>query len=773
MNYIKGNPLKKTFILLLPAFLFCGCGIWSDFTTYFNIYYDTADCFEQAEQIIKDQKKDLFSNEEVPIPGTAGQLLNKVIEKASKILQFHSQSSFVDNALLLLGKSLYYQKDYLKAMRKFQELITTQPNSSFILESQLWIGKSQLRLRQFDAALKTLDNVRNEAVSKNESDIYEEAYLEEIKYKVMTEEYDQAISLMNEFLKVSDNDVINAKVSFELGKLHYKQNHPQDAVNAFQNVSNYSPTYDLVLDNRIELAKALRKNGDPQKALDIMQNIRKESKYSDSYHRIDLEIALSLIDLKKMDEGIQALVKIDTSFANTVSAGLARFELGKIFENKIPIYDSAYTYFMKASMSTGTDPKLLAVANEKTALFKKYQNIRSLIDDNKKILNYSVNPDEFVKDSVAFYSDTLKPVQDVSQNQNKTQNINDRGSGREDVRINPNSNPTSTVGVANIPKKKPPVRSALPVDTLKANVVKNEFDLGNLFFNEMNRPDSAAYYYNDIINNYSGSKYEARTLYSLGIYYETLNDSVKSDSLFNFIYGRYRTEKVVNAVAIKLKKPLVDFEFDPAKDLYADAENEMIKKNFNVSLDKFYGISVKYPKSPIAPKALFASGWILENDLKLYDSAAVIYDTLTTRYPKTVYAGKVMPKLYYYKEELQKRKSALQDSLAKIEQEKLKGKDIDSLSSLKNPNNGPKDDRPMNTKISPKDSLNNQKGILKDPTIKNNKTPGFDSLKNTKGVISDSTHRIKNKLGNDSLDSHRKIISDSLKKDIQNIPKNK
>ena len=760
--------MKKILILLLPVFLFCGCGVWEDFTTYFNIYYDTADNFDQAEQLIKQQKVDLFSNEDVPLPSTAGLLLSKVIEKASKILQFYSQSSYVDNALLILGKSLYYQKDYLKAIRKFQELITTHQNSSFVLESQLWIGKSQMRLRQFDAALKTLDDVKDEAVRKKESDIYEDAYLEEIKYRVITEDFDLAISLINEFLKVSNNGDINAKVSFELGKLYSKQNSPKDAIAAFQNVSNYSPTYDITLDTRIELAKALRKNGDPQKALDIMQSMRKEAKFSDAYHRIDLEIALSLIDLKRMDEGIQTLVKIDTSFSTTTSAGSARFELGKIFETNIPIYDSAFTYYMKASMSTGSDPKMLVTANEKVSLFKKYQNVRSLIEDTRKQLNYAVNPQEFIKDSLAFYSDTLKPRQDESLNQNKIQNVNDRNSGKEDVRFNPTS--TSNSGVPNIPKKKPPVRSPLPLDTLKANVVKNEYDLGNVFFTELNRPDSAAYYYNDILNNYPGSKHEGRTLYSLGIYYETLNDSVKSDSIFNIIYDHYRSEKVVNAVAIKLKKPLVDFEFDPAKDLYADAETDMIKKNFVVSLDKFYGISVKYPKSPLAAKALFASGWILENDLKLYDSAAVIYDTLTTRYPKTIYANKVMPKLYYYKEEIQRRKSVLQDSLAKIEKAKLKTKGIDSLSALKNSNIEPKDIGHMNNKTSHIDSLNNQKGILNDPLKKNNKTIRLDSLNNPKGVISDSLKRFNNKLGTDSLNINKKVVNDSLKKDIKKLP---
>jgi hypothetical protein len=222
-----------------------------------------------------------------------------------------------------------------------------------------------------------------------------------------------------------------------------------------------------------------------------------------------------------------------------------------------------------------------------------------------------------------------------------------------------------------------------------------------------------------------------------------------------------------------LNKPLVDIEFDPAKELYAVAETDMEKKDFNVSLDKFYGISVKYPKSPMAPKALFASGWILENDLKLYDSAAVIYDTLTTRYPKTVYASKVMPKLYYYKEELQRKKTALKDSLAKIEQLKLKGKDLDSLTVSKNKTAVQKDSVHIITKSTGKDSLNIPKGIMTDPPRKKNMPVGMDSLNNSKGVLNDSLKKFNNKLVPDSLNNIKKVITDSLKKDINNPPNNR
>jgi hypothetical protein len=104
---MKFHISLKKFIFLLPAFLIFGCSIWGDFTTYFNLYYNTKDIFNQAEDAINSQKQDLFSTDELTVPGSAVQLLNKVIEKASQILQFHKESAYVDDALLMLAKKLF------------------------------------------------------------------------------------------------------------------------------------------------------------------------------------------------------------------------------------------------------------------------------------------------------------------------------------------------------------------------------------------------------------------------------------------------------------------------------------------------------------------------------------------------------------------------------------------------------------------------------------------------------------------------------------------
>jgi hypothetical protein len=111
---------------------------------------------------------------------------------------------------------------------------------------------------------------------------------------------------------------------------------------------------------------------------------------------------------------------------------------------------------------------------------------------------------------------------------------------------------------------------------------------------------------------------------------------------------------------------LIDFEYDPAKQLYIEAENKMMIKQYDSSLINFYNIYESYPSSPLAPKALYASGWILENELKLFDSAAVVYDTITVKYPQSQYASLIRTKIITYKQEQDRLKRIIEDSLRVI-----------------------------------------------------------------------------------------------------------
>jgi outer membrane protein assembly factor BamD (BamD/ComL family) len=646
------------------------CGVWEDFTTYFNLYYNTKDKFVEAEKAIQQQRKNLFQFEDSNIPGNAAQLLNSVIEKSSKILQFHSSSSFVDDALLMLGKSFYYQKNYQKAIRKFQELIVTLPESDLILENELWIAKTQMRLKDYKNGLDKINSVRMQAVDEGADEIIQEAFVEEAVHYIVNEDYSKAIALINEFLEVSNNDEINAEVTYELGRLYLKINDIANAIVSFEKVFEYEPTFIVEFNSKIELATALRKTGENELALNILEDMRGENKYSDSFDKIDLETGVTMFDLGRVEESVSILTKADTAYKSSINSGVAKFKLGEIYEFYYKNFDSASIYYNK-SATTINSPEYLKLASEKSQLFKKYQTLQKNIFDSQKQLSYLNDSELFVQDSIAYYSDTL----DSKQDDLDAEEPFERARGEQsDKGLIP---PVRTQNKVDI--KNPPLRPSISADSVRGIIVKNEFDLANLFDNELEIPDSAYHYYKDIVDNYSDSRFYSRSLYSLGTYYGSVGRKAEADSILNYIYDNYKTESVVNAAALQLKRPLINLTFDPADELYTEAENKLLEKKYSESINGFYSIFQNYPKSPLAPKALLAGGWVLENELKLLDSAAAFYDSINVRYPQSQYASSIKPKLTFYKQEVDRKKKAVEDSLKQIEANRILEINADSL----------------------------------------------------------------------------------------------
>ena len=301
-------------------------------------------------------------------------------------------------------------------------------------------------------------------------------------------------------------------------------------------------------------------------------------------------------------------------------------------------------------------------------------------------MDYILNPSEFIRDSIA-YSQQLDSIQQLSkQLQNNTQTgqfnqdfNNTRGT------FNPNSIQASQlIKSLQVAKLKPPERPKISADSVRDEIVYYEYELANLFYSDFNLLDSAYYYYTDLLKNFPDSNYKPKILFVLGNYYLAVSDSNRADSLFNYIYDNYKNERLVNAAATILNKPLINFDTDQATDLYAKAEAELNKKNYYSSIAQFKDIYNKYPKSISAAKALYAEGWIFENVLNQPDSAVIYYDSLIAKYPKSEYAENISPKLEFYRNEKLRIKKAREDSLKTFQKPKEQPLKSDTSKTLKN-----------------------------------------------------------------------------------------
>ncbi len=737
---------------------FSGCGVWENFTTYFNLYFNTKDIFDKAVEQILSQQKELFSTEPPTVPGAANSQLVKVIEKCSQILQFHSETGYVEDALMMLGKSFYYQKNYQKGERKFEELINNYPESDFLLEAKLWVGKCKMRLRNYDEGTAILSEVQDEAVKEENDEIIKESFIEEIVYRLTTEDISGAVDLANEFLQVTNDDEIKADVWYEVGNLDMKIGKVQDAITAYNNVFEFSPDFDLEVEAKIKYGQALRKGGETEKSHTVFEDMLNEDKYSNKYSDIQFELGKTLSSLGRFDEAINELTDVDTTYKNTPVSGAAKYEIGKIYEEDLKYLDSAATYYKLAATST-LPPEYIADAKEKNQLLGKYILLRNNIQNYNKQLFYLQNPDQFVEDSTiyvqdslaiavelrklkelqsiwggldslltkvdttGYYSDSLKIIDslivrldsmnvelvegDTTLNKDSVlahlREPKERDSTVvelfDSLFINRELDPIRKAALqrqeeekrrrqsqlfSELPdtmkfKNNPPRRPIISQDSLQTLISKNELEVGNLFLTELNIPDSAYWYYDDILTNYPNTTYEATALYSMGSYFLTVDEKQRADSLFNIIYDNYRNESIVNAAADKLNKPFIDLTYDPAADDYSRAEEQMLNGKYSDAIKQYDNVFKKYPESTYAPKALYSSGLILEDNLFQLDSAAATFDTLVAHYPTSEFVKMIAPRLSFYKQEKRKLQLAKEDSLYALEKIRLDSLHADSL----------------------------------------------------------------------------------------------
>ncbi len=212
-------------------------------------------------------------------------------------------------------------------------------------------------------------------------------------------------------------------------------------------------------------------------------------------------------------------------------------------------------------------------------------------------------------------------------------------------------------------KNNPPKRPKISEDSLKTLLAKNQLNLGNLFLSEFDLPDSAYKYYYSNLTEYPNNSYYPSSMFAMGSYYLTVDNQKSADSLFNIIYDNYKNESIVNAAAVNLGKPLIDLNYDPALEQYTQAENLIFAGDYSSALFELRKIPKDFPKSAVAPKAIFASGWIEENELDDPEAAIEYYDTLIARYPASDYVRIVAPKVSFYKQEKRREELASQDSL--------------------------------------------------------------------------------------------------------------
>ena len=738
------------FALLLAMASLGGCFV-SDFVSqrydnsvaYFNTYYNATRLFDDAVLEIQTTEQ-TQRNKGLPpqkeISPTAKQKLTSVIEKCSKLLQYHPTSKWVADALMLIGESYYYMGEYLKADRKFAELVAQYPQSNRFLEARLWLGKSLRRGNQLEPAARELGAVAEAASSASEKAIAAQAWLELGEINTDKEAYDDAIKAYQDLIDKSDYDELKAEAQFRLARLAEKARDYQKAADAFQKVLDFDPDPYLRYQSRFRYAVNKERLKNYDEALRVLYALLDERSNTDFYPEIKLEIANVLDERGDIEDAIQAYVIIDTTYRRTDVAAKGYFQLGLLYEKTLHNYAAAETNYVRASVEFATS-EVASLGRERGEKLRKYRLSRRMITESDSSLVTEMKRLENQRDTAKVHQpgsleaeqleslkvqqsdslevqkvDSLKVAQpdSVKTKQGETPEVQRPDS----LKVEHHDSLTDSLAV----KLRPPwqlhtelwdsTASSPTIRALKLQLARQAYDLAVLFFLDLKEPDSALYWCEKTTSLSADSDLSARGLYTLAEIHRAMDPANRArvDSLYKKIVSDYpNTEygrEAQRILGVDVKKATID----SAAAVYRRAEQLLGENRPGEAINTLQTILREFPTSPYSPKSQYAIGWIYENVEHKPDSAAESYRILANRYPTSTYANAVMPMLaardQWKAESKLKRDSTSTDSLQQKKESSVVPQTLPLMNVVKD--STAQADSLKSVRTTPEEELNNE-----------------------------------------------------------------
>jgi len=266
---------------------------WNDFTAYYNTFYNARQNFEAGYKKVKDQTVEI--NPEQPIrihrtPVNVGkENFEKSINRGAKILRDHDNSKWVDDALLLIGKSYFYRQEYFSADQKFSELFANTQKPAMKQRAVMWRGRVFLEMELYSEGISYLEN-QLEDIEKWKKPLKAEVQAVLAELYSQLEQWDEADNNLSEAVPDLETGEHNARAYFLYGQMLERLDSLGAAYHAYDQVSGFHPEYQLVYLSDRKRAEVSREEGHLDRAYRIFRSMSKDDKNFDTRSELRYEI---------------------------------------------------------------------------------------------------------------------------------------------------------------------------------------------------------------------------------------------------------------------------------------------------------------------------------------------------------------------------------------------------------------------------------------------------------------------------------------------------
>ncbi len=352
---------------------------WRDFNAYFNTYYNAKTSFERGVEL--QEQQEITINPERPIrvhptPRRAGLSdFEHASQKSGDVIRFHARSRWVDNSIMMIGKSYFYMQQYFSADQKFLELLTTTSDPMLRQEAIFWRGRAALELENYVEGINYTQSRLFSTEFDWDSRIEADLKLVIAQLLVARGEYEEAVEYVADALPDIRSRRLEMRTYFLQGQLLESLERYDEAFEAYSRATHQSnPNYDLIYHAERKMGIVARKRGDLEWAHSHFVSMSRDDRHFSYIASIEYEIARTLHDMGSYTAARQKYEEIlrrRTQPASRETQAQIYYGMAEIYRDFYMDFDLTAAYF-DSSATQGTNLEQLPESFDADLMSRSY-----------------------------------------------------------------------------------------------------------------------------------------------------------------------------------------------------------------------------------------------------------------------------------------------------------------------------------------------------------------------------------------------------------------
>ncbi len=283
--------------------------------------------------------------------------LEDAIKKSSIVAERHSNTKYLDEAYIILGKSRLYKGEFFNAIETFKYVNTTSKTNESKNQALIWLMRSYIENEDIISANQVSEILKKEKLRKiNKSNfLITKAYFHQKQNQEAI-----AVVLLEEGLKSYPKGREKARLHFIAGQLYDKLNKPILARKNYNSALKNRPYYDLEFNTKLGLImnQSLAKN-----SILEFETMMMDRKNQDLLDKIFFKMGELESKKKNYVKAIEYYLKsVAKAENNLVQKAYSYKAIGDIYFDSLLDYETASVYY---------DSTLITIPKD----FEEYKNL--------------------------------------------------------------------------------------------------------------------------------------------------------------------------------------------------------------------------------------------------------------------------------------------------------------------------------------------------------------------------------------------------------------